>query len=135
MLLIALLACQPEEEVKGPTGTGTNIFCEEFSDAEQEENGVFDLDGSGKFEVQLIVDSENPKDASLIGNATYTYENPMIGGGELQGQADPLGAFSKTLGAGDWNFRITGPTDCENDIEITIEDRVHLKKCVPLYCD
>ena len=136
MFLIALLACQPEEEFTGPTGSGTDIFCDTFEDADQEEtyNDV-DLPGSGKLEVELIIDSTNPKDASLIGNATYTYENPMTGGGELQGQANPLGTFSKTLGAGTWNFRITGPTDCENEIEVVIEDGVRLQKCVPLYCD
>lgn len=133
MLLLALLACEPEEEIKGPTGA--DIFCDSFEDADEYELGVFNLNGSGKFEVQLIVDSEDPKDPSLIGNAIYTYENPMTGGGELQGQANPLGAFSKPLGAGTWNFRITGPTDCENELEILIEDGVHRKQCVPLYCD
>ena len=136
MFLIALFACQPEEEFTGPTGTGTDIFCDTFEDADQEETyDDVDLPGSGKLEVQLIIDSTNPKDASLIGNATYIYENPMTGGGELQGQASPLGSFSKTLGAGTWNFRITGPTDCGNDIEVIIEDGVRIQKCVPLYCD
>jgi hypothetical protein len=136
MILIALLACEPKEEEQGPTGIGTDIFCDIYEDADQEE--VYEdvgLSGSGILEVTLIVDSANPRDFSLVGNATYTYENPLVGGGETPGQSDQTGTFSKTLGAGNWNFRITGPTDCTNDIEIVIEDGVRLKKCIPLYCD
>ena len=136
MILIALLACQPKEIEEGPTGTGVDVFCDTYEDADQEEvYEDFELSGSGQLEVTLIVDSANPRDFSLVGNSTYTYENQMVGSGESSGQAGQTGEFSKTLGAGTWNFRITGPTDCENNIELVIEDGVRLKKCIPLYCD
>ena len=136
MILIALLACQTKEIQEGPTGTGADVFCDTYEDADQEE--VYEdvtYTGSGQLEVTLIVDSANPRDFSLVGNSTYTYENRLVGSGEASGQAGQTGEFSKLFGAGTWDFRITGPTDCENNIELVIEDGVRLKKCIPLYCD
>ena len=66
------------------------MYRDEYAEA-GEENAYedFDSESSGRLEAQLIVDATNPKDASIVGNATYTFENPQVGGGEQLGQASP----------------------------------------------
>ena len=135
ILLLGLMACRTDKTVVVEDTAGEE-FCVSFDNAEQEL--TFDdvnLGESGRLEMQLVVDSENPKETSLIGNASYTFENLDVGGGEQLGQADPLGYISKTLGAGNWHFRIEGSENCFHEFDIVIEAGVRLQKCVPLYCE
>jgi len=134
-MLLLLLACGDKENAyEGPSGSGVDIFCDKFSEAEQENVGDFDSTSSGRIEAQLIVNLPNPKDTSVIGNAKYTLENEQQGSGEQLDQANPLGIFKKTLGAGDWSISIVGGNDCTNDIIVQIEAGVLLDMCIPLYC-
>lgn len=135
MLLLFLFACEEQDKAyQGPDGSGIDIFCDEFSEAGMVNEYEFDSVSSGRLEAQLIVDVENPRDTSLIGNATYTMENLEVGGGEQLDQADPLGALSKTLGEGEWNLRIEGAEGCNNEIIIDVQAGVLLEMCIPLNC-
>jgi hypothetical protein len=135
MLLILLFACEDQDKVyEGPSGSGIDIFCDDFSEAGMSNEYEFDSATSGRLEAQLIVDEDNPRDTSLIGNATYTMENLVVGGGEQLDQANPLGALSKTLGEGEWNLRIEGADGCSNEITVDIQAGVLLEMCIPLYC-
>ena len=136
MLWMILFSCQEEEKSTGPTGVGNDVFCSSYEDADTEQfTEDVELAGSGVLEVQLVVDATNYKDTSLVGNSTYTFNNIDAGGGEQLGQADFQGYISKTLGAGNWHFRFTGETGCENEMDILIEEGVRTEKCIPLYCE
>ena len=120
----------------GPTGSGNDIFCSDYGDADEFVETPLSLTGSGRLKVQLIVDKDNPKDGNIIGNASYRLQNPGISGAEQAGTASPLGEFSKTLGPGTWVMSIEGEQNCENEEVIAeITESVELYLCVPLYCD
>ena len=135
MLALILLSCGEQEKAyEGPTGSGVDIFCDEYAEAGTSAVSDFDSTSSGRLEAQLIVDVENPRDTSIVGNATYTVENVQVGGGEQLDQADPLGSLSKTLGAGEWILRVEGADDCSNELTVNIEAGIRLEMCIPLYC-
>lgn len=137
-VLLAIVGCgeKNEDVYTGPTGAGSDIFCNEFADAGDEQSIPDDaLVGSGRLKMQLVVDRGNPKDTSIVGNATYVIKNPEIGGGQQLGETSPLGEFTKTLGPGTWNVAITGGEGCENTVEAVIEAGMQLEMCVALYCE
>ena len=135
MLALILLACDDQQKAyEGPTGSGVDVFCDEYEEAGEEVVSDFDSTSSGRLEAQLIVDAENPRDTSIVGSATYILEGPQ-GGGEQLDQADPLGALAKTLGAGEWMLRVEGANECRNELTVNIEAGVRLEMCIPLYCE
>ena len=138
MLFFVLFACQDtgkndDTDIFEPE----DIFCDNFAD----EAGVLEInDGgasgsNGRLEAQLIVDTDNPRDKTIIGNATYILESIDVGGGERLGQASPLGEIQVTLGAGDWAIRIEGVTGCSNEMEFTIEAEKTHSLCLPVFCE
>ena len=140
LLFIQFFACTQEDEslYQGPTGEGNNIFCSTFDDANDFiETELESLTGeNGRLKVQLIIDSDDPRDDEVVGGASYTLENPSIGGAQQRGTASPLGEFSKTLGSGDWVLAVKGETGCDSeDITATITAGTETYLCVPLYCD
>ena len=139
MIIITwLIACGESDEdlYTGPSGSGNDIFCNEFVDADESQSREdAGLVGSGRLNVQLVVDKVNPHDGNIVGNATYILQNPLVGGGEQIGSSSPLGDFSKTLGAGTWELEVKGGENCSNFVEIEIVAGTELDLCVPLYCD
>ena len=114
------------------------IFCSGFDEADTYiETELEALTGeNGKIKVQLIIDSDDPRDDEVVGGASYTLENPSIGGPEQLGTASPYGEFSKTLGAGDWVLSVKGETGCDSEeVDAGISAGVELYLCVPLYCE
>ena len=134
MLMLIWLACADQKAAyQGPTGEGIDIFCDEFSEAGDTNELPFNSASSGRLEAQLIIEGDDPKDRSIIGNATYMLKPPQ-GGGESLNQADALGFLSKTLGAGQWEIRVEGADECSNEVTVDIEAGVLLEMCLALYC-
>ena len=138
MFLFLILACQDtQKDAADDIFAPEDIFCDNFS----EEADVLEITeggasgSNGRLEAQLIVDAENPRDKTKIGNATYILESIDVGGGERLGQASPLGEIQVTLGAGDWMIRIEGVTGCSNEREFTIEAEKTHSLCLPVYCE
>ena len=138
MLLFVLLACNDTEKNENTDiFEPEDIFCDNFA----EEAGVLETtDGgasgsNGRLEAQLIVDTDNPRDKTIIGNATYILESIDVGGGERLGQASPLGEIKVTLGAGTWAIRIEGVSGCSNEMDFTIEAEKTHALCLPIYCE
>ena len=138
MFLFLILACQETEKYDSDDiFAPQDIFCDNFA----EEANVFEVTeggasgSNGRLEAQLIVDADNPRDKTIIGNATYILESIDVGGGERLGQASPLGEIQVTLGAGDWLIRIEGVTGCSNEMEFTIQAESTHALCLPVYCE
>ncbi len=138
LIVLTVMGCTATDDslYDGPTGSGNDIFCSVYSEADEFVETPISLQGSGRLKVQLLVDRDNPKDGDLIGNASYRLQNPQISGAEQQGTASPLGEFSKTLGPGSWVMSIEGEQGCRNDeVFAEIIESVELYLCIPLYCD
>ena len=135
MLLLLFTGCLIGKNQDSAYFDAPDVFCDDFSEAGTESyTEVESLGSNGRLEAQLIVDSSNPRDTSIVGNATYFLESLDVGGGENQYQAGHLGDLSNTLGAGNWEMQIEGITGCSNQLSLVIEAGQTLQMCIPLYC-
>ena len=136
MVLWVISACFIEQyEETGYAAPG--VFCDNFSEAGTENYLKGGASGSnGRLEAQLVIDSDNSRNTSVIGSATYILESLDVGGGESMGQADPLGLIGVTLGSGNWKMRLEGGSgSCTHQVEFSILAGKTLQLCLPLYCD
>ena len=136
MIWFLLAACYSESKLDSGIYLGDDRFCDTPDEALSEvviENSV--AGSNGRLEGQLIApDESNPTDSVLIGNATYVLDNLGSGGGEHLDYAGPLGDIRVTLGEGDWQLQVEGPTGCYQDMEITIDAGSIHQLCIPLFC-
>ena len=66
-IVLTVMGCTTNDDslYDGPTGSGNDIFCSVYSEADEFVETPISLQGSGRLKVQLLVDRGNPKDGVI----------------------------------------------------------------------